>query len=311
MAKVAVTGVSSFTGSSIARALREAGHDVVGVCTKAHFTAYAGTLAGRRLARAVKAGVVLEYGITAEDDRLANWIESQKFDVYVHHHHYMTDFRSPDYDLTRALAVGLAPLPRLARALEKSVSRGIIYSTTYFESLGKDVSPYGYSKGEVGRLLAELSRSAKLPFSKIVIGNPIGPLENEDRLIPGLIRSCVAGKPYDLRSPSAITYPVPISVLTKTYVKAVEDLLRGAAPDVASPSLGPFENLSFAKTVLKDLIEARLKLVPATLALPDKETTSTPRPFVPANVDCDWAAFWDFYAKEFESEFQPRRSPTT
>ena len=300
---VAISASSSFTGMWIAQALRGAGHRVFALCSQASAAAYEGTLRGRRLTRLRASGVELVFGMRAETGALADWIAQANIDYFIHHHHFMTDFRSPHYDLEQARRIGLEPLPDLVQALVTSGAQGVVYSGTYFEPLAQSTSPYGFSKGETWRRMQELCGDARLPLAKVVIANPVGPLENADRLIPSLVRASLHGSAvFKLHAPQAKVYPLPVTVLSDTYVSVLHTLSEGRAL-IAQPSLGFMSNQSLAENALRELVQLRLKTVPCGL---DLNLEGEPRPaidFVAQNSACDWPRFWDFYAETLRAEF--------
>lgn len=295
MATVAISGISSFTGLWIAKAFLEAGHQVVGFCTRSSFEDYDGTLPGRRLARLPRESLV--FGMRSDDGSMAKWIASSRIDVFVHHHHFMVDFRSPNYDLARSRRVGLEALPGLVEASAKAGAKGIIATGTYFESLPKEISPYGFSKKEVWASLGSLCAKAKLPLSKIIVANPIGPLENNDRLIPTLVRMSRAGAKFELRTPRAISYSLPATTIAQSYVQAAEDLVTHGKSETLSPSAGPISNSDLVDEVLRELVTSRLGLKACEVERIDNGEPDRSLPFVPANTTVDWKLFWDDYAK--------------
>lgn len=297
--RVVVSGISSFTGLWVATALAGEGYDVVGFCTRPNLESYDG-LARIRLDQVLKAGVTLEFGISSDDGTMSRWFSRQSSTYFVYHHHFMTNFRSPQYDLERARQVGINALPELVEALKQCGVKGVIYSSTYFDQASKEVSPYGYSKREVWNKLESLCKDANIPVSKVVIANPIGPFENEDRVIPQMILASLERKPFEMRSPSGFSYPIPVTELAESYTRAMAELSKGVAR-VFSPSLGPMSNRELAQTALQELIERRLEIRPCELRFGSEVAPKFE--FTEANVSCNWTRFWNFYADHYRREF--------
>jgi UDP-glucose 4-epimerase len=290
---VAVTGASSFTGLWICAAFRTAGWRVLPLLTRAS-ASYTG-LRARRVAR-LDAPVVAG---TAESGALAAWARQARPDIWVHHHHWMEAFRSPDYDVPRADAVGVAPLDHLIAALADAGCRGIVHSGTFFEpgegGSTMRATAYGDSKARVWTALCTAAARDGVPLAKVVIPNPIGPLENEDRLIPTVIARARAGAPIELRAPDAVSDHLPADALARCYVALAERLLAGETGVVVRPSGRVARLADWFDELNRELIGKRLGLPPvaAKLAPLLEDATSLRNSEI---VTVDWTAFWDWYA---------------
>lgn len=297
MRSVAVSGASSFTGLCIVQAFHAAGWRVHPLLTRP-VGGYDG-VAARRVARLVEpvvAGAV-------EAREFTDWIRAARPDIWVHHHHYMTSFRSPDYDVTRADAVGLAPLDALLDALAASGCGAILHSGTVFEpgegGSARRATPYGESKARVWTAMRERAARHGLPLAKVVIPNPVGPLENADRLTPVAIARARAGQGLELRQLKAVSDNLPGDVLGRRYVAIAEQLLAGARDIVARPSGWAATVPEWVEALNRELIAKRLGLTPVAprLVPDDIEAPSLRNP--PAEAEAvDWPAFWDDYARE-------------
>lgn len=224
MARVVVTGASSYTGACIATALRRRGHEVVGLCHRPR-DAYAG-LAARRLSGATEAGVQLQFGVEAS--AFPDWVLGERLDAWVHHHHPMENFRSEAYDTEAAEAAVLASVPALVRSLAESGARVVIHSSTYFEAgeggqaADAKVTPYAELKGRVHTELAAACAQSGLVLSRVVIPAPTGALENVDRLTPQLLLAAERRQPFLLRSPDSVMDLLPGEELAESYAELVE-----------------------------------------------------------------------------------------
>src|SRR5262245_13550250 len=114
MTTVALTAASSFTGLWIANHLAEK------YKVQALFTArnYDG-LKKIRLDN-LDSRITRHFDVKAEDGSMAKWIRQNKPDFWIHHHHFMESFRSPQYDTKCAEKVSLGPLREIAEALKSS-----------------------------------------------------------------------------------------------------------------------------------------------------------------------------------------------
>jgi UDP-glucose 4-epimerase len=236
---------------------------------------------------------------TAESGALAAWVRQRRPDLWVHHHHWMEAFRSADYDVVHADAVGLAPLDDLVAALAEVGCRGILHSGTYFEpgeggGTGRS-TPYGESKARVWAALCAAAQHRGVPVAKVVIPDPIGPLENEDRLIPTLIARARAGASIELRAQDAIADHLPADALARCYVALAARLLSGESGVVVRPSGRVARLFDWFDELNRELVSKRLRLAPvaAKLAVSTQAAASLRNS---ETVAVDWAAFWDWYA---------------
>jgi nucleoside-diphosphate-sugar epimerase len=58
---------------------------------------------------------------------------------------------------------------------------------------------------------------------KIVVPNPYGELENEDRLLPVFAKKIMNGESLVLNDPKAVRNNIRVSELAKFYLKAIQD----------------------------------------------------------------------------------------
>lgn len=238
MARIIVTGVSSYTGACIAAALSGRGFGVVGLCRRGA-AAYAGRTA-RRLALARSSGVELVFDVDAS--RFPEWMTQQHADVWVHHHHPMENFRSEQYDVRSAESAVLDSVPELVMALAGRGVGLVVYSSTYFEA-GEGgqapdarVTPYAALKARVHEALALATAHAGLELSRVVIPAPTGALENIDRLTPQLLLAGERRTPFVLRSPDSVMDLVPGEGLAASYVELIERGLAGEGGCTVRPS---------------------------------------------------------------------------
>lgn len=300
----------------MAEALARAGHDVTALARNV-LDEYSG-VKRLRLLRAESAGVNLVGGLPAEG--LSHWVARQNLDLWVHHHHPMDRFRSPDYDVAAARAASLIPLPALMRALAGAGVRGLIYSGTYFEPRegghdeGGSVTPYARLKHEVSLALSGYCAEYQLKFAKVVIPAPAGALENEDRLTPQLILAASRRQPLSLRSPDSVMDALPGEALAKVYLRAAErlDALESSGEAlVFRPSGKVLSAIEWAEQVRATIL-SRLNLADSLLLqCPPASQRPEPARFRnPADqeVEVDWDLFADAYAREWRDAY-PFRWP--
>ena len=322
--RVALSAASSFTGCWIARAFHESGWNVLPVCSQPE-AAYSGLRLAR--IRFLQRFVPVHFGCEAADRRLAAWIRQHRPHVWIHHHHFMENFRSSDYDLGRALRNGLEPLPGILDAVASGGGVGVVYSGSYFEpgELGQiwqaaAPTPYALSKHMVWDALRQGCESSGLRIAKIVIPNPVGPLENEDRLIPCMIRQAECGAALHLRAPGQFVDNLAIEDLAAEYVLAAARILSvpvgvpalagelrkdGLKPELLRVSSTGAEyirpsgristTLDWVQFAAAELLEKRLGLPPCTIEC-DRPADRTLVPAEAAMDATDWPKAWDRYA---------------
>ena len=223
---------------------------------------------------------------------MAKWIREHRPAIWIHHHHFMENFRSPQYDVEKARAVGLTPLPEIVSSLKNSGCRGVIFSGSYFEpgeggqSLDAPVTPYSQSKRWVWEKLTELCQPQSLPLSKVVIPNPIGPFENDDRLIPIMIRNARTRETLTLSSPEALGDNLSVFDLADQYVRVAKEMLEGKGA-IVRPSGWVATTRDFVAGINEALVEKELGLtacpvvekVPAALGKSYLNSASEKMPF--------------------------------
>ena len=104
----------------------------------------------------------------------------------------------------------------------------------------------------------------KLNLAKVVIPNPIGPMENEDRLIPILVENARKKSTFKIRSPEALSDYLPASSLGEIYVHLANQLVEqkeyDPSPSIVRPS-GETQNVrDWTGIVNQELIKERLQL---------------------------------------------------
>jgi UDP-glucose 4-epimerase len=302
--RIAISGATSFTGAWLCHKFARLGWKVHALCTQSA-AEYVGLK--RTRCESIQASAKVYTGLKAEDGTMVEWIKKVKPPFWIHHHHHMDHFRSKTYDVEKSKAVGLAPLPDIVEALGVSGCRGIIFSGSYFEpgeggnkSNGRE-TPYSKTKLAVWEALEREASRAKIPLSKVVIPDPIGPMENEDRLLPILIKYALGHGHFQLRTPDGIADHLPVDILAEIYVDVAEKLASGKAI-VVRPSGWVGKNATWIDFVGKNLFEKQLgvKSIDVKSVVPS-DWQDLPKGLDYKNpekekVDIQWDAFWENYA---------------
>lgn len=152
-------------------------------------------------------------------------------EVLGYHGANVRDYRSPDFDISRALAENTAGIRETCRRGVAAGMRRIVFSGTIAEphegggdAPSRAMSPYGLSKFLTWEVLRFHAREAGLALGKFVIANPFGRHEQE-RFCSYLVRCWAAGQTAEVRTPDYVRDNIPV------------DLLAQAMP--TSPALPP------------------------------------------------------------------------
>jgi UDP-glucose 4-epimerase len=305
--RILFTGASSFTGFWFAKTLAERGHEV-----HATFQASAASyeLGRRRRIDALPASVVRHWETPTQSARLLEVVESQSgWDLLCLHAAYVTNYRSPDFDVVQALknnTEGLsALLEKLAtRGLGRAVATGSVFEAD--EGAGEEprraFSPYGLSKTVTWKVQQYRAQIAGVSLGKFLIPNPFGPFE-EPRFTAYLMKTWYAGKSAEVRTPDYIRDNIHVSRLAAHYADFAE---KGTAVKCAPmgyvESQGAF-TLRFAAEMRKrlglacdvtlgkqtDFSEPLMRVNTQSLPLPEGEWSET--------------AAWDELARWYATEF--------
>ncbi len=293
--KIGLSGASSFTGVWIAEALKKSGHKVYAPLSRLRQD-YRGLQLKRLIELENHASV--RFGLPLSSRELLQWIKEEKPEVWVHHNHYMENFRSHSYDLELARRLCLDPLEDLVSVLKKSGCQAIAYSGTAIEPSEVDYKsttplPYAVSKQEVWDRLLELSSKSGIALAKIVIPNPVGPLENEDRLIPQMIVKSKEGIPLKA-NPNAEMKSISVFELADCYCEAIRSISSNKTL-ILRPLSIRHELEPWVKLVNEELLVKRLGLRPCAFDWTSKLNQKSA--FHP-NFEQFNDAFWDRYAQE-------------
>lgn len=302
MARVLLTGASSFSGLWIAEALAAHGH-VVTAPLKRDLSDYSG-LRRERVERL--AGVVEIVASAPFASRVfLDLIEAREFDVLAHHAADIPNYRAADYDVGAGVARNIDGAQETFRALARRGGRAVVTTGTTFErgegGGGPDdlaLSPYGLSKTLTNEAFRHFARWEGLGFGKFVIAAPFGPLE-EGRFAWSLMQSWFAGRSGEVRTPRYVRDNIPTPLLGEAYAALVAALMSGAGEEhVGRPQGFVGTQEAFARRLAMEMAP-RLGLDCAIVATPqptlvEPEVRINSQPW----LDTAWDApkFWDDYA---------------
>ena len=306
--KILLTGGSSFTGLWLARALVAAGHEVVATLRGTE-QAYA-DLRGRRVAAL---GDVAErvWDCPFGEARFLDLAGSGNWDLLCHHAARVGDYRSPDFDVSGALAENTRGLSQVLRTMASRGLRGLVLTGSVFEEdegAGsaplRAFSPYGVSKGLTAQVFRYWCGVLGVPLGKFVIPNPFGPFE-EARFCAYLIRCWKAGEAAAVQTPAYVRDNIHVDLLAAAYARFAGSISgAGATFSRANPSGYVESQGSFARRVAAAVAErtgldCSLKLATQAEFLEPAVRINTDPAAASGLVWHEakaWDAFVDFYA---------------
>lgn len=218
---VLLTGLTSFTGAHIAQALLKSGLQVV--CPlKGKSESYSG-IKKERLELASKAKIVDQVDISS--CQIVDLSNEVKPDIFINHAGYIENYRSDEFNVLKHLETNLRQIQELIKTLKTNDCKLFIHSGSSFEP-GEEyskygLSPYGVAKKMVWELTLFWCHKFSLPVIKIVVPNPYGYLENEDRLLPIFSRAIKNGEGVQLREAEVVRNNIRAEDLAKSYLEAV------------------------------------------------------------------------------------------
>jgi len=313
-----LTGSSSFTGLWFVRALTDSGRTVVATMTRSDPKAYDDPLRALRV-REVERRASVEWSCTFGDERFIELIGSGAFDVLCHHGADVTDYKSEDFDYTRALANNTRSARRVLEAFKDAGGQAVVLTGSVFEGgegAGSDglphFSPYGLSKALTREVFEYECRRAGLALGRFVIPNPFGPLE-EPRFTAYLVRTWASGQMPCVRTPAYVRDNIHVSVLAREYARFVERVhgYRAGDPLVFSPSGYVESQGRFAERFAAEL-GPRLG-IPTPLDFAEQTEFAEPRVRIgldPAAMDAqEESSAWDALADDYRVRLLEQREP--
>jgi nucleoside-diphosphate-sugar epimerase len=287
--KILFTGGSSFTGLWFIRELVRAGHQVVGTFRRRP-EEYPDALRRER-ARLATEACRPAYGVSFGDEAFVALLRDGGFDLLAHHAADVTNYRSPDFDATAALATNTRNLGPVLQALLAGGGRRVLLTGSVFEggegagSQGlPDFSPYGLSKALTAQVFRYHCARAGVGLGKLVIPNPFGPWE-EPRFTAYLVKGWFGGQTPNCSSPLYVRDNIHVSLLARAYARFAAEV-----PDKGFARLNPSGYVeSQGAFTLRFAAELRPRLgLPCPVEL--KKQTDFPEPRVRINTDVPDAA---------------------
>jgi nucleoside-diphosphate-sugar epimerase len=184
---------------------------------------------------------------------------ADNWDALCHHAAHVGDYRSPEFDVTAALAENTYQLRTLLKVLAGRGLRKVVLTGSVFEQdEGAGTAPlrafsaYGLSKGLTWQHFRFFCQLSEISLGKFVIANPFGPLE-EPRFCTFLARSWLNGEVPAVRTPLYVRDNIPVDLLATAYTAFVEALPSRAGVTKVNPSFYVESQGAFAARFAKEM----------------------------------------------------------
>lgn len=229
--RILFTGGSSFTGYWFIKELVSAGHDVVTIFRRP-LDQYSDDVRRQRVS-ALTSVCQPVFGVSFGDDQFLEMIKDGNWDLLCSHGADVTNYNSPDFNVTAAVANNTYRLPMVLDTLMSVGCHKVIVTGSVFENdegAGsadcRAFSPYGLSKGITWEMFRYFSHNRAMALGKFVIPNPFGPYE-ERRFTHYLMKNWFAGATPAVNTPGYVRDNIHVSLLAKTYAAFAATLANG------------------------------------------------------------------------------------
>jgi UDP-glucose 4-epimerase len=293
--KILFTGASSFTGFWFVQELSRAGHEVTAVFRR-RLEDYSDEPRRKRVG-ALKEVCRPMIGAEFGGEEFIELVRKSRWDVLCHHAADVTNYRSPDFNVSAAIENNTRNLAAVLNAMKDVGCGKLVLSGSVFENdegAGSEglpaFSPYGLSKALTAQMFRYYAARAGLSLGKFVIPNPFGPLE-EPRFTAYLVKNWFAGTTPAVSTPVYVRDNSHVSLLAKVYVKFVESLPAAAGFTRINPSGYAESQGSFALRFAREM-QPRLRLA-CNVEMKQQTDFSEPRVRINTDVPDVSALGWD------------------
>jgi UDP-glucose 4-epimerase len=308
--KILLTGASSFTGHWFVRKLAERGHEVWATFTRDSAAAYGADVRGQRVERAVEHSRPV-FSCRFGEKNFLEVLKRERFDLLCHHAADVTEYRSPEFDVGRAVANNTFAARDVLRSLADGGGALVLTGTVFEpgEGAGSDSLPalsgYGLSKRLTDEVFRYQCAALGVRMGKFVIPNPFGPWEDA-RFTTYLARTWHAGEVATIRTPDYIRDNIHASLLSAAYVGFVERVAQDTEKFVRVNPSGYVESQgAFTERVAREMRsrtpwKCRVEFAKQTLFDEPIERFNT-EPADGGHPGWSEAAAWDELAEYYKS----------
>lgn len=310
--RILFTGGSSFTGYWFIKELVAAGHTVIATF-QSSLEQYAGIRRLRVEGLLPICTPVFECSF-GSDAFIETIKDHGPWDLFCHHAADVTNYKSQDFDVAKAVEKNTYRLKEVLDALEAQHCKKFVLTGSVFEAnegagpnLWKAFSPYGLSKGFTADIFRFHAAQRGLKLGKFVIPNPFGPLE-DPRFTTYLIQNWANNKTPAVNTPDYVRDNIHVSLLAKAYCNFAENLSDECPRfERSNPSGYVGSQADFAHRFAKEM-QQRLQL---SCSVDIKIQTDFSEPKMRINTDVisasklDWdeTGAWDELASYYESAY--------
>lgn len=238
---IIVTGVSSFIGAHLARFLAARGNKVIATCSRPR-QAYT-SLEAERLCFAESAGAVLENIDITDDAATEDLIRRYKPIYWISHAGWAQDHSSSDYDIELGHITQISPYSAIFAALKSVGCQGVVSTGSgaeyHADEDGSDEDdfrwpdrPYGLTKLTKTIRFRQLAAEFCLPVRIARIFNPLGILENSERLVSSVADALIRGLPLEVSDASLERDFIHIEDVCAGYLALLQDCRKDIGFDV-------------------------------------------------------------------------------
>jgi UDP-glucose 4-epimerase len=192
------------------------------------------------------------------DERFLEILKNEKFEALCHHAADVTNYKSPDFDMARAVANNTFRANNVLQTLGAS-GGSLLLTGTFFEpgeGAGSEglpaFSPYGVSKRQTADSFRHVCQETGVRMGKFVIPNPFGPWE-DPRFISYLARTWSAGQAAAVRTPDYIRDNIHVSLLSAAYAEFAEHLPQASLFTKLNPAGYVESQGAFAERVAREM----------------------------------------------------------
>ena len=297
--RLLLTGASSFTGAWFVQALAEAGHEVVAA---ARAQSYGDPLRRARMDLVGRSARIV-HGAPFGSPAFLDAIERHgPFEVFCHHGAEASGHRRPDFDVAAAVAANTRNATEtLGRLAAAGVRRMALTGSVFEGDEGRGdeprlpFSPYGLSKTLTSAVFQSAATDAGIGLVKFVIPNPFGPYEAAT-FQRHVMTAWREGAAAHVSSPVYVRDNVPVGLLARAYVAAVEGRLGGhVSPSFYAGPVGDFFRRMAREVAPRTGWACGLTLAESQAFDEPRVRTNTQR-LEPSDYGWSESGFWDDYA---------------
>ena len=305
--RILLTGASSFTGVWFLSALRDAGHDVTVTMTQEGPDSYDEPKRRERVDAVGGLASDVLWATRFGDESFLRAVGG--FDLLCHHGADVRDYKSRDFDVSRALASNTQGLRAALDAFADGGGRRVLLTGSVFEggegAGGQGLphfSPYGLSKALTAEVFRYECGDRGLHLGKFVIPNPFGPME-EPRFTAYLMRNWFEGKTPQVNTPAYIRDNIHVDLLARCYAGFAESLGGEPGFSKCAPTGYVESQGTFTERLAREM-RPRLGL---ECGVGFAHQTEFPEPRMRVNTDAadapgwDEASAWDAFAEYYKA----------